>query len=249
MIRTALVAATGLGVLLGAGLADAAPPRPKPKPPALGPNLVVNPSFEQSTNDAATDNGIPVLPVAWTVEGATILFDYNKRGGRTGQRQVAISGSLAPGAKICDASSGSYTCVPNPAHPVTGEVNDAAMSRSSVRPFFVTEKAVPVTAGKTYRFSAWVVRPSFDPSIGVDGEGAVTKVRWVAADGSTVKVTDGPSLLKSPTRRDLGFTLVSLDQAAPAGAVGAKLLLGHSDYTVTSAQVAFDDIAFQQVGR
>lgn len=247
MIRTALVAATGLGVLFGAGLADAAPARPKP--PVLGPNLVVNPSFEQSTNDAATEQKIPVLPVAWTVEGATILFDYNNRGGHTGQRQVAISGSLAPGAQICDASAGSYTCVPNPAHSVTGQANEAALGRFSIRPFFVTEKAVPVTAGKTYRFSTWIVRPSFDPNIGVNGEGATTKVRWVAADGSTVKVTDGPSLLKSATRRDLGFKLVSLDQPAPAGAVGAKLLLGHSDYTVTSAQVAFDDVTFQQVGK
>ena len=83
----------------------------------------------------ATVNGIPVLPVAWTVEGATILFDYNQRTAQTGKRSAAISGSLAPGKQVCDASAAevthAYTCVPNPASPVTGQVNDAAQSTFS----------------------------------------------------------------------------------------------------------------------
>jgi hypothetical protein len=241
------VAATAVGVLLGSA-AVAAPPKAA-KPPKLGPNLVVNPSFEQSTADPATANGVPVLPTAWTVEGTPLLFDYNQRGGRTGTRNVAISGSVAPGAQVCDASTGTYTCVANPAHSVTGQVTESSMSTMSVRPFWVTDAAVAVTAGKTYRFSAWMIRPSLDPNAGVVGEGAVTKLRWTAADGSTVKVTDGPALLKSASRRDLGFKLVAKDVVAPAGATGAVLMLGHSDYTVTSAQVAFDEVAFQQVGR
>jgi hypothetical protein len=238
-----LVAVTLAAGVLGAGGALAAP--------KLGPNLVVNPGFEQSSNDAATANGIPVLPVGWTVEGATILFDYNQRAGHTGKRNVAISGSLAPGKQVCDASAalatGGYTCVPNPAAAGTGAANDGSMAVFSVRPFWVTEKAIPVAAGKKYRFSMYSIRPSLDPNAGVPGEGAATKVRWVDASGSTIKVADGPVALKG-AKRELGFRLSSLDLVAPAGAVGAKLLLGHSDYTVTSAQVAFDDIAFQKVG-
>jgi len=238
LARAAVALALGASVL-GAGSALAAP--------RLGPNLVPNPSFEQSTSDPATANGVPVLPVGWTVEGATILFDYNQRTGHTGKRNVAISGSLAPGKQVCDASSGTYTCAPNPAAAATGPVNDAAMAQFSIRPFWVTQSAIPVKAGKRYRFSMYSIRPSLDPNAGVVGEGAVAKVRWVDASGATVKVVDGPSALKS-AKRELGFRLSSADVVAPAGAVGAKLLLGHSDYTVTSAQVAFDDIAFRQLG-
>lgn len=216
------------------------------KPVKLGPNLVTNPSFEDSTLDPATANGIPVLPVGWTVEGATIVFDYNQRGGHTGARAVAISGSLAPGKEICDASSGAYMCTPNPAAAVTSPVNDAALKAFSVRPFWVSQSAIPVVSGKTYRFSMYSIRPSLDPNAGVIGEGAVSKVRWVDASGATVTVVDGPMALKT-AKRELGFRLSTADLVAPAGAVGAKLLLGHSDYTVTSAQVAFDDIAFRRV--
>ena len=227
--------------VLGAGGALAAP-----KPPKLGPNLVINPSFEDSSNDTATANGIPVLPVGWTVEGATILFDYNERIGHTGKRNAAISGSLAPGKQICDASSGASTCVPTPAASTTGPINDASLAVFSIRPFWVTAKPLEVTAGKIYRFSMYSIRPSLDPNAGVVGEGATSKVRWLDASGATLNVADGPSALKG-TKRELGFRLSTLDLVAPAGAVGAKLLLGHSDYTVTSAQVAFDDISFAEV--
>jgi hypothetical protein len=239
--RAAVALALGLSVI-GAGGALAAP-----KPVKLGANLVPNPSFEQSTNDEATANGVPVLPVGWTVEGATILFDYNQRIGHTGKRNVAISGSLAPGNEVCDASTGSYTCAPNPGAPATGAANDASMSAFSVRPFWVSAAAIPVKAGAKYRFSMYSIRPSLDPNAGVVGEGAASKVRWVDASGSTIKVVDGPVSLKG-AKRELCFRLSSADLVAPAGAVGAKLMLGHSDYTVTSAQVAFDDIAFQQLG-
>lgn len=241
LLRPLVVLAVTAGVL-GAGSALAA----RPAPVKLGPNLVVNASFEESSNDTATANGIPVLPVGWTVEGATIVFDYNQRIGRTGKRNVAISGSLAPGKQVCDASTGAYVCQPNPAAGVTGQVNDASMGVFSVRPFWVTEKALPVTAGKTYRFSMYSIRPSLDPNAGVVGEGAASKVRWLTASGALVSVVDGSSALKG-AKRELGFRLSTIDLVAPAGAAGAELLLGHSDYTVTSAQIAFDDIFFAEV--
>jgi hypothetical protein len=214
--------------------------------PKVGPNLAPNPSFEQSSVDPATQNAVPVTPVGWSFEGATIVFDYNQRGGHTGARQVAVSGSLAPGRQVCDASIGSYVCAPNPAASVTGAVNDGAQNTYSIRPFWTTAAPIPVTAGRHYRFSVWAVRPSLDPNAGVNGEGALTRVRWVDAGGKALSITDGASLLKGP-KRQLGFRLISADLTAPAGAAGAVLMLGHTDYTVTSAQVAFDDVTFAQL--
>lgn len=242
----------GLAVLVGAsvmtaGAAGAAPN--KKRPTVLGPNLVVNPSFEQSQLEPATANGIPVLPVGWTVEGATILFDYNQRGGHTGTRTVAISGSLAPGKQVCDASADpAYVCVPNPAASVTGAVNDAAMSTFSVRPFWLNEAAMPVKSGKPYRFTMWSIRPSLAPDAGVAGEGAASFVRWLDSAGEVLSVVAGPTAVKG-AKRELGFKLSSADLVAPAGAAGAQLLLGHTDWTVTSAQVAFDDVSFQEIIR
>ncbi|MCA1720938.1 MAG: hypothetical protein LC779_07535 [Actinobacteria bacterium] len=60
-------------------------------------------------------------------------------------------------------------------------------------------------------------------------------------------MTDGAKLVKGP-KRALGFKLITADLKAPAGAVGAVLMLGHTDYLHTGAQVAFDDVTFQTVG-
>lgn len=212
----------------------------------VGKNLVPNPSFEQSQNDTLVDKGVPVPPVGWTFEGAPLVFDYKGDGGHIGRHRVAVSGSLAPGREICDASTGTYMCTPNPAASVTNQVNEGAMPYYSIRPFWISAAPIPVVAGHSYRFGMFSLRPSLDPNAGVDGEGPVSKVRWVDASGATVTTTDGPQALKTP-KRELGYRYSQLDVIAPAGAVGAKLLLGHSDYTVTSAQVAFDDISFAEV--
>ncbi len=255
--RRAAVAATvlalvgGATVAAGPAFAGARPSRPS-RAPVFGPNLVVNPSFEQSLlespplspNPATTMQ--PVLPVGWTFEGASLLFDYNARGGHTGVRQVAVSGALGPGRQACDASvTGAYMCAANPAYAATGPVEDASLGVSSIRPFWVTQTAIPVQAGRVYRFSVWAIRPSLVPDAGVMGEGADTKVRWLSANGLTISVGQGPVSLKGP-KRHLGWQLGVVDLTAPAGAVGAKLLLGHTDYLVTSAQVAFDDVGFAQ---
>ena len=235
--RTRVLAA--LPVLLSVAVAGSAQARA----PKVGPNLAPNPSFEQSSLDQATQNGVPVTPVGWSFEGATIVFDYNQRGGHTGARQVAVSGSLAPGKQICDASSGAYVCAPNPAAAATGAINDGTQNTYSLRPYWTTAAPIPVKAGGRYRFSVWAIRPSLDPNAGVLGEGALTRVRWVDASGKALSVVDGASLVKGP-KRQLGFKLISADLTAPSGAAGAVLMLGHTDYTVTSAQVAFDDVVF-----
>jgi hypothetical protein len=61
-----------------------------------------------------------------------------------------------------------------------------------------------------------------------------------------VKVADGPSLVKT-AKRQLGFKLALRDEVAPAGATGAQVMLGHTDYTVTSSQVMFDDVSFSEL--
>jgi hypothetical protein len=217
------------------------------KAPKLGPNLVVNGGFEQSTAQVVTDADLPVTPVAWTFEGAAVLFDYNNDGGHSGHYNARISGSLAPGAQFCDGSSGTDTCAPNPAAAGTKGVAEGTRGTYSVRPVWASETPISVTAGKTYRFSTWAIRPSFGVDSGVPGEGAATAVRWVDAAGNGIAVTEGAKLVKGP-KRALGFKLITADLKAPAGAAGAVLMLGHTDYLHTGAQVAFDDVSFQQVG-
>jgi hypothetical protein len=216
--------------------------------PKLGPNLAPNPSFEQSSQDQATQNGVPVTPVGWSFEGVTPLFDYNQRGGHSGARNVQISGALGGGRQVCDHSvDGSERCAPNPAYAQTHQLDEQLAPTYSVRPFWVTASPLPVQAGKRYRFSVWAIRPSLAADAGVVGEGAQTRVRWVDASGKALSVVDGASLVKGP-KRQLGFKLISADLTAPAGAAGAVLMLGHTDYSHTGAAVAFDDVSFQQVG-
>ena len=212
----------------------------------FGPELVPNGSFETSTADAATRNGIPVLPTGWSFEGSTVLFDYNQRGAHSGLRAVSISGSLGGGRQVCDQSSGTQQCASNPAYAQTHGLDDATVGTTSVRPVWRTAAALVAVPGQRYRFAAWTILPSFDPNAGVLGEGAATRVRWLDSAGHPVSVVDGGSYLKTK-KRVLGFTLVSADLTAPAGAVGAVLLLGHSDYSHTGAQVCFDDVSFRQL--
>lgn len=241
--RPALAAALAVG-LLGAGSALAAP-----KKVVLGPNLAPNPSFEQA-NDATTIDGNynPVPPVGWSNEGLTVLFDYKTSVGRTGKKMVAISGALGGGKQFCDGSSGSDQCTANPAYAATSQVDNATNKTYSVRPFWTTAAPIAVTPGKTYRFSVWAAMPSLNPDAGVPGEGAATRIRWVDASGKGIAISEGGTLVKVKGKRILGFKQIVADLTPPAGATGAVLMLGHTEYTHTGAQVAFDDVSFQTVG-
>ena len=205
-------------------------------PANLGPNLVSNPSFEESQFEPVAVTGQPVLPTDWTVEGATVLFDHSQNVYKDGKRGAAISGALGGGRQICDGSSGAQMCNPNPAQPATQEL--------PLRPWWVTDAPIEVTAGETYHFSVFAIMPSLNPDAGVPGEGVATKVRWLAADELELVTVDGPSLINEPGKRLIGWKEISADLVAPPGAAGAQLLLGHTDYTTTGIQVAFDSVFF-----
>lgn len=226
-----LLALALTGLVAVAGSAAAAPVK-------LGPNLVSNPGFEESQLEPAAVTGQPVLPTHWTVEGATILFDHSQNVFKDGRRSAAISGALGGGRQICDGSSGSFVCTANPAAPATGAL--------PLRPAWVTDAPIEVAAGKRYRFSTWIIMPSLNPDAGVAGEGAETRVRWLDASGAVISTVTGPALVKT-ARRLIGWKLVNADLVAPKGAAGAQLLLGHTDYTTTSTQVAYDGVSFAQV--
>jgi hypothetical protein len=208
-------------------------------PSNLGPNLVSNPSFEESQFEPVAVSGQPVLPVDWTVEGATILFDHSQNVYKDGRRGAAISGALGGGRQICDGSSGAQMCNPNPAQAATHEV--------PLRPWWVTEAPIEVKPGKTYQFSVFAIMPSLNPDAGVPGEGVATQVRWIGADELELVTVEGPSLINQAGKRIIGWKQIQADLVAPPGAVGAQLLLGHTDYTTTSTQVAFDSVAFAEV--
>ena len=228
--RTArgLTALAVAGLVTAAGSAVAAAPK-------LGPNLVSNPGFEESQFEPVSATGQPVLPTDWTVEGATILFDHSQNVWKEGRRGAAISGALGGGRQVCDGSSGSQVCTPNPA--------SAATAGLPLRPAWVTDAPIPVVAGKKYRFSTWIIMPSLNPDAGVPGEGAETRVRWLDSSGAVLSTVVGPTLVKTD-KRLLGWKNVAVDLVAPKGAAGAQLLLGHTDYTTTSTQVAYDGVVF-----
>ncbi len=115
-----------------------------------------------------------------------------------------------------------------------------------MRPFWITDKAIPVKEGTTYRFSAYAGMPSLNPDAGTIGQGAATQVRWVDAGGNGIAISPGGTLVKGQ-KRTLGFKLVTADLKAPAGAAGAILMLGFTDYSHTGTQVAFDDVSLQTV--
>ena len=226
-----LVALALAGVVAAAGSAAAAPAK-------LGPNLVSNPGFEESQFEPVSASGQPVLPTDWTVEGATILFDHSQNVWKDGKRGAAISGALGGGKQLCDGSSGTQTCTPNPAASATASL--------PLRPAWVTDAPIAVTAGKKYRFSTWIIMPSINPDAGVPGEGAETRVRWLDKSGNVLATAVGPKLVKTE-KRVIGWKNIAVDLVAPKGAAGAQLLLGHTDYTTTSTQVAYDGVVFALV--
>lgn len=211
--------------------ASAAPKKKKP-----GPNLVVNPGFEDS---AFEGNGVvakgslaqPVLPVGWAFEGATVLFDHSPNVYHSGKRSAAISGSLSGGRQVCQSG----TCVDNPSNPV----KDATSSTYSLVPAWRTVNPVPVKENVAYRFSTWL---GWD--LMTQGTFAATKVRWLGADGRLLAETTVTKVVSDARNSALlRWKQVTGVAKAPAGAVSAHLLLSHADDAFIG-QVRFDDVYF-----
>jgi hypothetical protein len=201
----------------------------------LGPNLLPNPSFEASVFEPAPvppyATSQPLLPVGWTAEGATGLFDHGQHGAHTGKRAITISDPASTPANFCQQK----TCVDDPAEGPRASLAEYYSETPSWR----TQNAVPVTSGRTYQLSAWV-----SWSLETIGYGAVTGVRWVDANGVPVGFTAGPKLLADARNSPaLSWTKIAGTVKAPAGASGAVILLGDDDGPWISS-LTYDDAYF-----
>jgi hypothetical protein len=231
-LRACLALATVAG-MAGALLAPAEAAR-APKV-VLGPNLLPNASFESSVFEPAPvpqyATSQPLLPVGWTFEGATGLFDHGQHGARSGKRAVTISTPAATPRTVCQKGH----CVTNP---VDGPRGSAQQYYSEI-PVWRTQSAVPVTAGKTYQLSAWV-----SWALETVGYGAVTSVRWVDGNGVPIGITAGPKLIADARNSPaLTWKQISATVKAPAGAKGAIVLLGDNDGPWISS-LTYDDAYF-----
>ena len=231
---TRLVAALAVvAVCFAGGAAEAAKKKPKKVVVVLGPNLVVNPSFELSDiegNPAAApgSQSQPLLPTGWRFEGNTVLFDHSQNVHHSGKRAAAISGSLSGGTQFCETGS----CVNNPLNPVKDQLNSTYM----LAPHWKTQAAIPVTAGKTYQLSFWATYTNI-----TKGKGFDAIARWTNASGSVVLQQ---KLAEDAVGGNLDWKQFTVPKiVAPAGATGVTLLLGQSDDAWTG-QDAFDDVYF-----
>lgn len=225
----AIAALAVLAVAFTAGSAQAA--AKKPKKVVLGPNLVVNSSFEQSDiegNPAAApgSQSQPLLPTGWRFEGLTVLFDHSQNVHHGGKRAAAISGSLSGGSQFCETG----TCVNNPTNPV----KDATATSFMLPPHWKTQAPIAVTAGKTYQLSFWASMQFITAGKGFDAI-----ARWTNASGSVVKQQTLYNYTFGGSMEWRKFTVTKF--TPPAGATGLTLLLGQSD-DAWNGQVVFDDV-------
>ena len=199
-----------------------------------GPNLVLNPGFEDSALEgpAAPPGSLaqPILPTAWSFEGLTVLFDHTPNTYRSGKRAAAISGSLSGPDKFCPQPP---TCYDNPTKPI----KDQLAPQYTLAPHWRTAAAIPVTADTEYVLSAWIRW-----TIVTLGEGASLKIRWMNGSGP---MTEEKFFKRSTAENnlDLPFTEVKFKAKAPAGATGAVILLGQTD-DAWNGQVVYDDVHF-----
>ena len=232
-LRIAAGAAVALLACISVLPATAAPKKKVKKP---GPNLVVNPGFEDS---AFEGNGVvakgslaqPVLPTGWAFEGATVLFDHSPNVYHSGKRSAAISGSLSTPRQICQNG----TCVDNPAN----AAKDATASTYTLTPSWRTLDPIPVKAGTRYLVSTWL---GWD--LMTTGMFASAQVRWLGADGRAIaQVPATKQVADARNSALLRWKPISGVVVAPAGAVSAHLLLSHADDAFVG-QVRFDDVYF-----
>lgn len=206
---------------------------------ADGANLLPNAGFEQSVLEPDPvpqyTQPQPILPNGWIFEGAAGLFDHSPNFSHSGRRGIAISIPAGGKRRVCAAAE--IPCVDNPVTPQRPQFEWIA----SLNPYWRTARPVPVSPGTTYRLSVWT-----SGQIITAGEGMITKVRWVDANGLPIPFaeTPGPSRIAGANEPDtLDWVQVSGTMVAPAGAAGAIVMLGHSD-DVWIGQARYDDVYF-----
>jgi len=207
---------------------------------AAGPNLLPNPSFEESVLEPAEplegQLPQPLLPTGWAFEGIAGLFDHTPNAYHSGARAIAISIPASTPQEYCIDQAGG--CIDSPVNPA----RDAARPVYSMTPFWRTLEPVAVQQGATYELSVWT-----SLEIVTEGEGAITQVRWLDANGLTISGSAGPSRRQRSIDPDsIPFTFIEGIVKAPAGAVAAHVMLGHSD-DAWIGQVRFDDVSFRKL--
>jgi hypothetical protein len=224
-----LMLALAVGMLVGAGDARAA-----------APNLLPNPGFERSVFEPAEplegQLPQPLLPAGWAFEGLAGLFDHTPNAHHSGARAIAISIPASTPREYCVEQAGG--CSDSPINPA----RDALRPVYSLTPFWRTLEPVEVQAGATYELSVWT-----SLEIVTEGRGAITRVRWLDANGLTISESAGAERRQRPTDPDsIPWTSISDTMKAPAGAVSAHVMLGHSD-DAWIGQVRFDDVSFRKL--
>jgi hypothetical protein len=203
---------------------------------ALGTELAPNTGFEASPTDptGATTHQ-PLLPTGWLFEGAAGLFDHSENGAYAGKRMAAISAPAATPDDLCQQGM----CVDNPLN----AVQDATSKYYSLSAYWRTQAAVPVTANASYVFSVVSAQTLATERIG----GAVTKVRWIGADGLPISETVGATHIQAVGEApETTWAPLSATVKAPAGATGAILMLGAADDLFIS-QIKYDNVSFRKV--
>lgn len=200
-------------------------------------NLAPNPGFERAPVDVVP--GQPLLPEGWAFEGAAILFDHSQNVKRTGIRAAAISGSLSGKRRIGLPEPIGFQ--QNPVNPV----KDATDHVYSTTPCWRTLEPVDVQANRDYTLRVWTQQHVVTA---LADFGAVTRIRWVNANGVPLGDVEGPARPWRTGDSDTVPTMweqIAKEVRSPAGAAGAVLLLCQAD-DVWISQVVYDDVEFFQ---
>ncbi|HVL80376.1 MAG TPA: hypothetical protein VM840_02135 [Actinomycetota bacterium] len=203
-------------------------------------NLLPNPSFEDSVLEPIPElrgqQPQPVLPTGWAFEGAAGLYDHHPHKAKSGTRSAAISIPASAKRQECHQPVPEVprTCVENPANVVKDEVEKQVFSTS---PAWRNAQPIGVNPGQVYTISAWIIGDNI-----TTGEGAVTGVRWLDANGVSVGFSRGPEYRGAITLT--GWIPFSGPVQAPGNARQAVVLFGHS-HDLWTGHLAFDDVSFR----
>jgi hypothetical protein len=148
---------------------------------------------------------------------------------------AAISVPASTPRELCQQN----TCVDSPLN----IAKDGTDHIYSVTPFWRTILPVPVSPGTSYTFSVWHAQTLATVGVG----GAITKVRWVDANGVPLSETNGPRhIQRASDPAETIWAQMTANVTAPSGARGAIIMLGAADDAFIT-QIKYDDVSFRSV--